>query len=230
MAALDKPVQIARLVGVTGCDRASRPCIRPGRHHRPLPGGPFSIAHDGAGGDGRAGSPSEPVSRLDSGTCPHPRCPQCRRPHPPIGRRITRRNLPRYPGGTPQRNSDIAGGAERAAAEIVDDLRASRSRLDQVWERSVTAGWPHSELLGSDHWPTMASPSRRLREVEMHHVDLDVGYEPSDWPDEYVDWELPLILATVPGRVQGQTDRRQLVAWLSGRGPLPGAVQLDPWS
>jgi maleylpyruvate isomerase len=139
-------------------------------------------------------------------------------------------NLPRYPGGSTQRNSDIDGGATRAAAEIVDDLRASQARLDQAWERSITAGWPHSELLGSDHWPTMASPSRRLREVEMHHVDLDLGYEPSDWPDEYVDWELPLILATVPGRVQGETDRRQLVAWLSGRGPLPGAVQLDPWS
>jgi maleylpyruvate isomerase len=64
----------------------------------------------------------------------------------------------------------------------------------------------------------------------MRHVDLGLGYEPSDWPDEYVEWELPLILATVPGRVQGQPDIRRLVAWLSGRGPLPGAVQLDPWS
>jgi maleylpyruvate isomerase len=140
-------------------------------------------------------------------------------------------NLARYPGGTPQRNSDIAGGATRAAAEIVDDLRDSQVRLDQVWERSVTAGWPHRELLGSDFWPTVASPSRRLCEVEMHHVDLGLGYQPSDWPDEYVEWELPLILATVPGRVQGQADTRQLlVAWLSGRGSLPGAVQLDPWS
>jgi maleylpyruvate isomerase len=139
-------------------------------------------------------------------------------------------DLPRYPGGTPQRNSDIAGGATRAAAELVDDLRASQARLDQVWERSVTAGWPHRELLGSDDWPTIASPSRRLREVEIHHVDLGLGYEPTDWPDEYVEWELPLILATVPGRVQGEADIRQLVAWLSGRRPLPGAIQLDPWS
>ena len=139
-------------------------------------------------------------------------------------------NLPRYPGGTAQRNSEIAGGAERAAAEIVADLSAAQARLDQVWERSVAAGWPHRELLGSDQWPTIASPSRRLREVEMHHVDLGMGYEPSEWPAEYVSWELPLILATVPDRVERAEDMRHLVAWLSGRARVPGPIALKPWS
>ena len=97
------------------------------------------------------------------------------------------------------------------------DLAASQARLDQVWERSVAAGWPNRELLGNDKWPTIASPSRRLREVEMHHVDLGLGYEPSDWPEEYVEWELPMMLGTVPGRVRNPDDGRRLVAWLSGR-------------
>jgi maleylpyruvate isomerase len=64
----------------------------------------------------------------------------------------------------------------------------------------------------------------------MHHVDLGIGYEPSDWPEEYVSWELPLILATVPSRAQNVADMRQLVAWLSGRAEPPGLVALKPWS
>jgi maleylpyruvate isomerase len=63
----------------------------------------------------------------------------------------------------------------------------------------------------------------------VHHVDLDLGYEPSDWPEEYVRWELPVLLATVPGRVPRADDARDLVAWLTGRAPRADAVQLDPW-
>lgn len=139
-------------------------------------------------------------------------------------------NLARYPGGSTQRNSDIAGGADRPATEIVADLSEAQARLDRVWESSVAAGWPHSDLLGSDDWPTTASPSRRLREVEMHHVDLGMGYEPSDWPEEYVKWELPFMLATVPDRAEDVADVRQLVAWLSGRAEVPGPIALKPWS
>jgi maleylpyruvate isomerase len=29
-------------------------------------------------------------------------------------------------------------------------------------------------------------PWARLREVEMHHVDLDAGYRSADWPDAFV--------------------------------------------
>lgn len=70
---------------------------------------------------------------------------------------------------------------------------------------------------------------RRLREIEMHHVDLGLGYEPSDWPEDYVTWELPMLLATVPKRVHRTADVRELVAWLSGRRARPTAVELDPW-
>jgi hypothetical protein len=42
-------------------------------------------------------------------------------------------------------------------------------------------------------------------------------------------WELPTILATVPGRVHRPDDARHLVAWLSGRRPAPPAIELDPW-
>jgi maleylpyruvate isomerase len=138
-------------------------------------------------------------------------------------------DVPRYLGGSAQRDSEINAGAPRPAAEIIADLVTSQDRLELAWKRSAAADWPHPELRGNDHWPTMASPARRLREIEMHHVDLGLGYEPSDWPGDYVAWELPRLLATVPSRLQQSTDARALVAWLSGRGPVPAAVQLDPW-
>lgn len=138
-------------------------------------------------------------------------------------------DVPRYPGGPAQRESDINEGARRPVADIVADLDRAQRRLSSVWDRSMTANWPHAELHGDDHWPTTASPLRRLRELEMHHVDLGLGYEPSDWPEDYVAWELPKLLASVPSRVNGTDDVRALVAWLSGRRPIPSALELEPW-
>jgi maleylpyruvate isomerase len=138
-------------------------------------------------------------------------------------------DVPRYPGGSAQRSSEIDAGAPRPAADITADLMTSQRRLDLAWERHAAADWPHRELRGDDQWPTTASPARRLREVEMHHVDLGLGYEPSDWPGDYVAWELPGLLATVPSRLQSNTHAYALVVWLSGRGLVPAGIQLDPW-
>ena len=63
----------------------------------------------------------------------------------------------------------------------------------------------------------------------MHHVDIGLGYEPSDWPAEYVAWELPMLLATVPERVRRPEHSRDLIVWLAGRGPVPYEVELGPW-
>jgi maleylpyruvate isomerase len=138
-------------------------------------------------------------------------------------------DVPRYPGGSAQRNGDIEEGARRSAVDILADLNTAQRRLELVWVRSVAAGWPHAELRGDDRWPATASPVRRLREVEVHHVDLGLGYEPSDWPEDYVAWELPMLLATAPTRVHRTDDVRALVAWLSGRWPVPPAIKLDSW-
>jgi maleylpyruvate isomerase len=137
------------------------------------------------------------------------------------------RDVPRYQPG--QRDADIAQGAGRPAEEIVADLQAAQDRLEAMWARSVAAGWPHRELVGDDHWETTGSPARRLREVEVHHVDLGLGYEPSDWPEDYVRWELPMVMATVPERARRPDDVRELVAWATGRGAAPTRVELGPW-
>jgi maleylpyruvate isomerase len=137
-------------------------------------------------------------------------------------------DIPRYPGGDTQRKADIVAGAGRPAAELVDDLDTAQQRLEAVWRRSVEAGWPHRELRGADQWDTPASPIRRVSEVEMHHVDLGLGYGPQDWPADYVAWQLPALLVTLPSRCRAD-DQRRLVAWLAGRASLPEGCTLDPW-
>jgi maleylpyruvate isomerase len=138
-------------------------------------------------------------------------------------------DVPRYPGGNAQRNADISQGAARSPAELLDDLRVSQVRLELAWDKSAAANWPHSEFRGNDRWPASASPVRRLREVEMHHVDLGLAYKSSDWSPEYVAWELPMLLASVPERVHRLEDSIDLVIWLAGRGPVPDNIGLDPW-
>jgi maleylpyruvate isomerase len=105
----------------------------------------------------------------------------------------------------------------------------SVQRLEDVWSRSAIAGWPNRHLLADDQWPTDASPLRRLREVEVHHVDLGLGYTHEDWPEEYVRWELPLALERLPQRLRGPADRRRFLAWLIGRADQLGDLELDPW-
>lgn len=137
--------------------------------------------------------------------------------------------VPRYPGGASQREADIQAGARRPAQEIIADVRQAQERLEETMTRSDEAGWPNSHLLAGDHYPTTGSTTARLREAEMHHVDLGLGYEPADWPHEYVEWELRRLLEGVPGRLRGAEDRRALTAWLAGRRPLPAGLELDPW-
>ena len=138
-------------------------------------------------------------------------------------------DLPRYPGGPAQRDADITADAGHSAAELAADLAETARRLEDAWARSAAAGWPHAELRGHGSWPATASPSRRLREVEVHHADLGLGYEPADWPDEYIAWELPMLLATVPRRLPDPGNRRDLLVWLMGRRPDLPPVRLDPW-
>jgi maleylpyruvate isomerase len=137
--------------------------------------------------------------------------------------------VPRYPGGPEQRDREIDEGEGRPAAEIVRDFKETAARLEAVWARSEHAGWPHAELRGPDKFDTSGSPLRRLREVEVHHVDLGLGYEPTDWPAEYVEWELPTTLARLPERLAGEHATALLLAWLIGRSPSPVGVELRPW-
>jgi maleylpyruvate isomerase len=137
-------------------------------------------------------------------------------------------DVPRY-ATVDQRDSEIEAGAARPAGELVADLIDSARRLEDVWARSVAAGWPNSDFLGHDNFPTSGSPLRRLREVEVHHVDLGLGYAPEDWSDFYVAWELPQALERLSGRIADPQDARRFLGWLIGRSELPTDLELGPW-
>jgi maleylpyruvate isomerase len=137
--------------------------------------------------------------------------------------------VPRYPGGSAQRASDIEAGAPRGARELAADVTSTAEALEDVWARSAEAGWPGRDLLAADAWRTPESPWRRLRELEVHHADLGLDYGPEDWSEAYLRWELPRALATVPGRIGDPGEARRFLAWLIGRRSDPGPPELGPW-
>lgn len=139
------------------------------------------------------------------------------------------REVARYPGGDEQRDGDIESGAGRPARELITDVTESAARLEETWRRSAAEGWPNANLLAGDQWPTTDSPLRRMREVEIHHYDLDLGYQPAAWPEAYVRWELESVLATVLDRLAGPEQARVFLTWLIGRTELPPGFSLDPW-
>jgi maleylpyruvate isomerase len=133
-----------------------------------------------------------------------------------------------YEGGLEGRAADIAAGAGRPAAELVADLNRAIADLDATWGRVPLEVWATGEgrMGNGELCPCADLPSRRWREVEIHRVDLGLGGEPADWPDAYVELELPKALAQLPDRLS-PADRATLLAWLVGRAEAPPG--LPPW-
>ncbi len=120
------------------------------------------------------------------------------------------------------RDRDIEAGSTRSKDELYEDLALAIEGLEVAWSK-----------LDDDQWTIVQDGSRgelmmseivfrRLREVEIHHVDLDVGYRASDWPAIYVEGELGRQLERLPERA----DHTSLVQWLVGRSDVP---ELGPW-
>ena len=74
-------------------------------------------------------------------------------------------------------------------------------------------GQPTKALYGTR--PLAAGVAARWLEVEVHHVDLGVGYEPADWPVEFVGAAVPAVLAGLPGRAQADGTTDSWLLWCS---------------
>jgi maleylpyruvate isomerase len=134
-----------------------------------------------------------------------------------------------YEGGHEGRAAAIEAGAARPAVELIADVTESAAVLDAVWDEMTPQAWlGHGLNAGGEIWPCVAMPLHRWREVELHHVDLGLGYAPADWPDAYVERELAISLELLPERLDG-AGQRQILAWLVGRADTPGDVALAPW-
>jgi maleylpyruvate isomerase len=99
------------------------------------------------------------------------------------------------------RRAGIEAGAGRSAADLAADVQATAiafaaeaaSLPGEAWAAQV-------QMLAGPPMPARRVLDWRLREVEIHHVDLATGYRPADWPEEFVTDNLPEVAGSFAGR------------------------------
>jgi maleylpyruvate isomerase len=92
---------------------------------------------------------------------------------------------PQYPSFQ-VRDEEIAAGAGRQARELVVDFADSATAFGAETAQLTDADWAAEVrgIRGAAH-PAWVTLWRRLSELEIHHVDLDAGYRPADWPADF---------------------------------------------
>ncbi|TXS51038.1 maleylpyruvate isomerase family mycothiol-dependent enzyme [Streptomyces sp. t39] len=107
------------------------------------------------------------------------------------------RGLPMYVSSD-ARDADIARDAARPLRAHLDDLRESAARFDA--EGAAPADWDRTVELRNGVTDRAARvPFRRLVEVELHHVDLGVGYELEDLSEEFTARETDFLAQRFSG-------------------------------
>jgi len=92
---------------------------------------------------------------------------------------------PQYPS-VQVRNEEIEAGAGRPARELIVDFADSATAFDDEAARLSDANWAAEvRAIRDAAHPAWYTLWRRLFELEIHHVDLDAGYRPADWPAEF---------------------------------------------
>lgn len=139
---------------------------------------------------------------------------------------------PMYPGGMDQRSRGIEDGAPRPLAEQVADIRESTRHLEQTWQSLAPDAW-HGEALGPfGKIPVDMVPLRRWREVEIHWLDLGLGYTWPQWPDAFVAADLDNRRSAfgqpVPDDIVALGEKAEL-AWLFSRPVEEGVTPPPAW-
>jgi len=123
-----------------------------------------------------------------------------------------------YAGGEEGRAADIEAGADRDLATLVADVRATNAAVEEICDALPDEAWGRmTRNLSGTLQPATLVMFSRWREVEVHLVDLDVGYGWDQWPRDLIDAWLPDILEKLPER----SDPAQLMAWALGRADAP---------
>jgi maleylpyruvate isomerase len=85
-----------------------------------------------------------------------------------------------------QRAADIEANAGRPRDEQVADIVAAAGRITEAVAQMPPESWAsHVRTLSGAVVPAAYVMWSRLREVEVHHVDLSAGYTSADWPDAF---------------------------------------------
>ncbi|MEV6649612.1 maleylpyruvate isomerase family mycothiol-dependent enzyme [Streptomyces sp. NPDC051219] len=141
------------------------------------------------------------------------------------------------------READIERDASRPLDIQLADIRDSDARFRQAAD--APADWSRTVTMRNGVTDVAARlPFRRLIEIELHHVDLDIGYELEDLPESFTGREIEFLTERfsghpdVPSLVLTAADGRQwrtggtgdatrlavngspaaLLGWLAGRG------------
>jgi len=129
-----------------------------------------------------------------------------------------------YVGGFEGRAAEIEEGSGRPARALIADVLATNADVEAAIEAMPDDAWDNTTLtVRGDEIPASTLAFTRWREVDTHHADLGLGFEPADWPPELVDRWLPSLLDGLRER----SDPTELAAWILGRGPAP---TLRPWT
>jgi maleylpyruvate isomerase len=120
------------------------------------------------------------------------------------------------------RVAEIEAGIERPKDELYGDLQRWCDALEAAWTLTDDEHWDRKAIVTPGPRSMAEIVFRRLREIEVHHVDLGAGYTTSDWSETYIEGELRRRMPGLPDRASHLT----LVEWLIGRAPAP---DLAPW-
>ncbi|GAA2242296.1 maleylpyruvate isomerase family mycothiol-dependent enzyme [Streptomyces indiaensis] len=129
------------------------------------------------------------------------------------------RGRPMYASGE-ARDADIERDAPRALDVQLADLRESAARFQQAGD--APADWTRTvELRNGVTDSASRVPFRRWVEVELHHVDLGIGYELEDLPTDFTEREIDFLADRFTGHPDVPATRVTdgTRAWSTGRKP-----------
>jgi len=139
---------------------------------------------------------------------------------------------PQYPS-MQFRADQIEEGAKRPVAELVADVIDSSARFDEMMRALPEVAWRATvRMRPGELRPPAALPLIRLREIEVHHVDLAVGYTFGDIASDTAGWIIDDILMELGRRAEIRPLRLKatdtgLSRELGAHGPLVTGTQAD---
>lgn len=135
-----------------------------------------------------------------------------------------------YPHGRAGREADIEAGSGRSWDELLDDVEQTSAAVDEAFR--ACRDWSGTVGTITAERPKAMVPFLRLREVEVHHADLGVGFTFADFPARYLRKELrimemlwrarqPMGLTPLPADALALPPATRL-AWMMGRIEIDG--------
>ncbi|KUO04010.1 maleylpyruvate isomerase family mycothiol-dependent enzyme [Streptomyces caeruleatus] len=134
---------------------------------------------------------------------------------------------PMYVSAT-ARDADIDRDAPRPLDVQLTDVRQSAARFQETG--ATPADWSRTVELRNGVTDAAARvPFRRWVEVELHHVDLGLGYELEDLPTEFVEREIDFLAERFSGHPDVPPTRLTdgTHAWSTGRGAAAPVVTVQ---